>query len=53
MEEPSDTDKGGVSPPELDVHVFERDREAGPGLEKMGCERTERKISHQYTHLRK
>lgn len=42
IEEPSDTDKGGVSPPlaELDVHVLERERDAGPGLEKMDCERT-------------
>lgn len=40
IEEPSETDKGGVSAPELDVHVPERGRIAGPGREKIDCERT-------------
>lgn len=42
-ENPSEAaERGGVSPPELDeVQVLEREREAGPGLEKTGIERTE------------
>jgi len=36
IEEPSEDDNGGVSPPELDVQVLDREREAGPGREKTG-----------------
>jgi hypothetical protein len=43
MEEmPSDDERGGVSPPELDVHVLDLERVAGPGREKTGIARTGR-----------
>jgi len=37
MEEPSEAERGGVSPPELEVHMLERERDAGPGLVKTGA----------------
>ena len=37
MEEPSEAERGGVSPPELEVHVLGRERDAGPGLVKTGA----------------
>ena len=40
IEEPSELDKGGVSAPELEVTVLERERDAGSGRENMDCERT-------------
>lgn len=40
-EDPSDAERGGVSPPELEVQVLERDREAGGGRVKTGTGRTE------------
>lgn len=48
IEEPSDAERGGVSPPELDVQVLEREREAGGGRVKTGTGRTnigQRKIN--------
>lgn len=36
MEEPSEAESGGVSPPELEVHVLDLDRAAGPGRVKTG-----------------
>ena len=48
-DEPSDIDKGGVSPPELALTVLEREREAGSGRENTDCERTvEWGVSRQY-----
>lgn len=44
-EKPSDEDKGGVSPPELDVHVLDRERVAGPGREKTGIAWTKERRS--------
>jgi len=50
--EPSEGESGGVSVPELretDVHVLEREREAGPGLVNTGAEETrEQSITEQY-----
>jgi hypothetical protein len=43
IEEQSDTRRGGVSPPELDVTVLERDRDAGGGRVKTGRRRTDLK----------
>lgn len=43
MEEQSDISRGGVSPPELDVTVLERDREACGGRVKTGRRRTDPK----------
>lgn len=42
MEEPSEQDNGGVSPPEHEVTVLARERGAGLGREKTPCERTAR-----------
>ena len=36
IEEPSDAERGGVSPPELEVQVLDRERVVGAGLEKTG-----------------
>ena len=36
FEDPSDEERGGVSPPELEVHVLERERVVGAGLVKTG-----------------
>jgi hypothetical protein len=44
-EKPSDEDKGGVSPPELEVvQVLDRERPTGPGREKTGMKWTSRAI---------
>jgi len=37
MGEPSEAERGGVPPPELEVHAPERERDAGPGLVKTGA----------------
>jgi len=37
MEDPSEAERRGVSPPELEVHVLEQERDAGPGLVKTGA----------------
>jgi hypothetical protein len=44
-EKPSEEDKGGVSPPELDVHVLDRERVAGLGREKTGIDWTRNEIN--------
>ena len=44
MEEPSEVERGGVSPPELEVHVLERERDAGPGLVKTGAGQSTRRL---------
>lgn len=36
IEDPSEAERGGVSPPELDVQVLERERVTGPGLVNTG-----------------
>lgn len=36
IEDPSDAERGGVSPPELEVQVLERERVVGAGLVKTG-----------------
>ena len=36
FEDPSDDESGGVSPPELEVQVLERERVVGAGLVKTG-----------------
>ena len=43
IEEPSDAESGGVSPPELEVHVLDLDRAAGPGRVKTGTAWTTKK----------
>ena len=40
FEDPSEDDRGGVSPPELEVQVLERERAVGAGLEKTGTEQS-------------
>jgi len=44
MEEPSEAERGGVSPLELEVHVLERKRDAGPGLVKTGAGQSTRSL---------
>lgn len=45
IDEPSELDNGGVSAPELEVTVLEREREAGSGRQKMDCDLREAKRS--------
>ena len=37
IEDPSEDERGGVSPPELEVQVLERERAVGAGLVKTGA----------------
>jgi len=48
MEEPSEAERGGVSPPELEVHMLERERDAGPGLVKMGAGQSTRSLDAEF-----
>jgi hypothetical protein len=40
FEDPSDDERGGVSPPELEVKVLERERAVGAGLVNTGTEQS-------------
>jgi len=40
FEDPSDDERGGVSPPELEVQVLERERAVGAGLVNTGTEQS-------------
>jgi len=48
MEEPSEAERGGVSPLELEVHVLERKRDAGPGLVKTGAGQSTRSLDAEF-----
>jgi hypothetical protein len=48
IEEPSDDNNGGVSPPELDLRVIDQEQEAGPGRENTGIASCTRKAYRYY-----
>jgi len=47
MEEPSEAERG-VSPLELEVHVLEREQDAGPGLVKTGAGQSTRGLDAEF-----
>ena len=46
IEDPSECESGGVSPPELEVQVLERERAVGAGLVNTGTAQSKKQVSN-------